>query len=111
MTEDFDWNKLNEKAAYLQNSMQEIADETEILSNVREIGMIAATDINQEAFSSEKMNEMVRIAFQNGALLRPLGRTVYWLPPLNIKKKTIDELQTATKKALSYACKETFPTK
>ncbi|MBS0272037.1 MAG: adenosylmethionine--8-amino-7-oxononanoate transaminase [Proteobacteria bacterium] len=106
MTEDFDWSELNEKATYLLNSMHDIADESKVLSNVRGIGMIAAADINQEAFSLERMNEMIHIAFQNGALLRPLGKTVYWLPPLNIENKTIDELKEITKKSIVYAFKK-----
>jgi len=103
MTEDFDWEELNKNAAYLLQSLQEVADETKVLSNVRGIGMIAAADIEENVFTSERMKQMIQIAFQKGALLRPLGRTVYWLPPLNIEKKTIDELKDATKSALLYA--------
>ena len=79
---------------------------TKTLSNVRGIGMIAAADINKNLYSSDKMKNMIRFALQNGALLRPLGRTVYWLPPLNIEKHTIDELKEATKNALVYAFKQ-----
>ncbi len=103
MTEDFNWEEFNKKTAYLLKSLHEVADETKILSNVRGMGMIAAADIKQEAFSSERMKDMINIAFQNGALLRPLGKTIYWLPPLNIPKETIDELSNITRRALSSA--------
>lgn len=106
MKDDFDWDGFTERTTYLLNSFQDIADETKVLSNVRGIGMIAAADVHQDVYSLERMNEMIRIAFQNGALLRPLGRTVYWLPPLTIEKKTIDELKDATGKALFYAFKK-----
>lgn len=100
LTEDFDWGVFHTNTTYLLQSLQEVADDTKILSNVRGIGMIAAADINQEAFSPDRMRDMITIAFQNGALLRPLGKTIYWLPPLNIHKETIDDLKEITKRAL-----------
>ena len=103
MMEDFDWEEFNEKTTYLLKSMYEIADENKILTNVRGIGMIAAADINENDYSLDRMNKMIHIAFQNRALLRPLGRTVYWFPPLNIEKQTIDELKKATKIACFHA--------
>lgn len=103
MTEDFDWEELNGKSTYLLHSLQEVADVTKILSNVRGIGMIAAVDIEENVYTPKRMKEMIQIAFQKGALLRPLGKTVYWLPPLNIEKKTIDELKDITQNALMYA--------
>ncbi len=106
MKDGFAWDDFKEKTTYLLQSLQEVADETKTLSNVRGIGMIAAADINKNLYSSDKMKNMIRFALQNGALLRPLGRTVYWLPPLNIEKHTIDELKEATKNALVYAFKQ-----
>ena len=35
-------------------------------------------------------------ALKRGALLRPLGETVYWLPPLNTDNDTIDKLAEIT---------------
>jgi adenosylmethionine---8-amino-7-oxononanoate aminotransferase len=35
-------------------------------------------------------------AVQEGALLRPLGNTIYWLPPLNISRKDLQKLQAVT---------------
>ncbi|MBY0502136.1 MAG: adenosylmethionine--8-amino-7-oxononanoate transaminase [Alphaproteobacteria bacterium] len=105
MKDDFAWDDFKEKTAYLLKSLQEVADETKTLSNVRGIGMIAAADIRLNLFSSDKMKSMIRLAYQNGALLRPLGKTLYWLPPLNIEKHTIEELKEITKRALLYAFK------
>ncbi|MDA7742130.1 hypothetical protein N8865_00775 [Francisellaceae bacterium] len=35
------------------------------------------------------------------ALLRPIGNTLYWLPPLNINLETLEALGEITKKVLS----------
>jgi adenosylmethionine-8-amino-7-oxononanoate aminotransferase len=106
LTEALDWEEFNEKTVYLLKSLHEVADETHVLSNVRGIGMIAAADINQQEFSPDRMRDMIRIAFQKGVLLRPIGKTIYWLPPLNIQKETIDELKDITKQALFGAFKK-----
>ncbi|MBX9620772.1 MAG: adenosylmethionine--8-amino-7-oxononanoate transaminase [Alphaproteobacteria bacterium] len=105
LKEDFDWEAFHANTAYLLQSLQKVAEETKILSNVRGIGMIAAADIKQDAYSPDRMRDMIHIAFQNGALLRPLGKTIYWLPPLNIHKRMIDDLQGITKRALLRAFK------
>jgi adenosylmethionine-8-amino-7-oxononanoate aminotransferase len=44
-------------------------------------------------------------AVKLGALLRPLGNTLYWLPPLNTSKDTLYELKEITQKAILLAYK------
>tara|TARA_R110002167_G_scaffold219608_1_gene424237 strand:- start:214 stop:360 length:147 start_codon:yes stop_codon:yes gene_type:complete len=39
-----------------------------------------------------------------GALLRPIGNTLYWLPPLNMSVETADELAEITKKVIKITC-------
>jgi adenosylmethionine-8-amino-7-oxononanoate aminotransferase len=102
--EEINWASLKVKSNYLLKSFREIAQETKILSNVRGIGMIAAGDIKKDVYSAPKMKKMIHAAFEQGALLRPLGRTLYWLPPLNIDLSTIEAL----KKASLHALKHTF---
>jgi succinyl-CoA synthetase alpha subunit len=40
-------------------------------------------------------------AIKNGAFLRPLGNTIYWLPPLNIKKTELELLRNITEKSIN----------
>jgi adenosylmethionine-8-amino-7-oxononanoate aminotransferase len=41
-----------------------------------------------------------RRAVENGVLLRPLGETIYFLPPLNSEERVLDELAEKTLKTL-----------
>ncbi len=79
----------------LHTEMEKIATETGLLSNIRYIGAIVAADlVNIDSF------KFYQQAMKNGAILRPIGNCLYWLPPLNISKDTIDELAYITKKSL-----------
>ncbi len=83
-------NKLN-----LSKNMKEVAKQTDRLENVRSIGAIAAADLVEiDPF------EFYKRAMGNGAILRPIGKTIYWLPPLNSDANLIDELKVVTIKTL-----------
>ncbi|HSA33993.1 MAG TPA: adenosylmethionine--8-amino-7-oxononanoate transaminase [bacterium] len=89
-------------APVLRRLMQEVATETKLLTNVRGIGMIAAADIKPEFIKAPRTGYRVyRRAVELGALLRPLGNTIYWLPPLNISLETLEELKEITTRALN----------
>lgn len=88
-------------APVLQRFMQEVAAETGMLTKVRGIGMIGAADIRPEFIKAPRTGYRVyRRAIELGALLRPLGNTLYWLPPLNISVETLVELKAITIRAL-----------
>jgi adenosylmethionine---8-amino-7-oxononanoate aminotransferase len=75
--------------------MIKIAQETGLIKNIRCIGSIVAADIVEiDGF------ELYKQAMKNGAILRPIGNCLYWMPPLNTKIETIDELAYITKKSL-----------
>ena len=62
--------------------------------------MIGAIELVQnrekEDFSaSERVGyEIYKIALQKGALLRPLGNTIYFMPPYIITEEEIDKMLT-----------------
>ena len=79
-------------------NLQEIADQTSKIKNVRGIGAIAAADlVDVDGF------KLYKKAMELGAILRPIGKTIYWLPPLNISAQTLKELKAITKEALLVA--------
>lgn len=83
-------SQLNMKA-----KMESIANQTGLLANIRSIGSIVAADlINIDGF------KLYQNAMKNGAILRPLGNCLYWLPPLNTTTVVIEELSFITLKSL-----------
>jgi len=96
--------RVTETAPLLRRLLQEVAEETGMLVNVRGIGMIAAADINPEFTKAPRTGYRVyRRTVELGALLRPLGDTIYWLPPLTITHEIISELKEITVNALRDA--------
>jgi adenosylmethionine-8-amino-7-oxononanoate aminotransferase len=91
--------------------MQYIANETGSLVNLRSVGFLVAADIidPQTALPFPKK---LRIGYQcyknavkNGAFLRPLGDTLYFLPPLNTPDLVLDDLADITIKSLKEVLK------
>lgn len=85
---------------WMVNAMEEIADETSRLRNIRHIGAIVAADLIVSNTQKRYGFEIYKKAVELGALLRPLGNTIYWLPPLNTDYKTIERLKDITKRAI-----------
>ncbi|MEK6733837.1 MAG: adenosylmethionine--8-amino-7-oxononanoate transaminase [Pseudomonadota bacterium] len=93
----FEEEDIVNKAASLNmaSMMEEIAKSTGLLTNIRSIGAIIAGDlIDIDSFKLYKQ------AMKNGAILRPMGNCLYWLPPLNISQDTLNELAEITQRSL-----------
>ena len=80
--------------------MREIAEKTGRLENIRGIGAMVAADLVTKEKTKRIGFEVYQKATELGALLRPLGNTIYWLPPLNISMETLAELKEITKQAI-----------
>ncbi len=95
---------LCERANYLQKFMmhllQDIADQTGQLTNLRGIGAIVAADLIDAHNIQRYGYKIFQEAVKRGALLRPLGNTLYWLPPLNIEENTLHDLKVITLEAI-----------
>ncbi|KTD17244.1 adenosylmethionine--8-amino-7-oxononanoate transaminase [Legionella jordanis] len=91
--------QINEQAVILgrqmEENLKEIAQLTGHLSNVRSIGAVAAAELPKDG-SRRVGFELYQEALKRGALLRPLGRTLYWMPPLNCDRQTIEKLADIT---------------
>jgi adenosylmethionine-8-amino-7-oxononanoate aminotransferase len=91
-----------EQAEKLQGRMmsrfQKIAAQTGALENVRGIGGLVAAELRPpKSVSPDRLGYRVyRESVQRGALLRPLGNTLYWFPPLNVKDDELDHLAEVT---------------
>lgn len=98
---------LSERAQTLQKIMmshlQDIANQTQHLKNLRGIGAVVAADLIVENPHQRLGYKIYQEAVKLGALLRPLGNTLYWLPPLNIEASTLSELKDITLKAIQQS--------
>ena len=81
--------------------MTEIQDSTGKIHRIRGLGGMIAADLIAPA-NKRVGYEIFKTAVKMGAWLRPLGNTLYWLPPLNIDIKTVEELAYITKKAIVH---------
>jgi adenosylmethionine-8-amino-7-oxononanoate aminotransferase len=84
-----------ELGVYMRQCFSEIATQTGKITNVRSIGAIVAGDL--EKTNSPRIGyQLHQEALRRGALLRPLGNTLYWLPPLTTDRQTIGSLAEIT---------------
>lgn len=84
-----------ELGACMRQYFSEIATKTGKITNVRSMGAIVAGDL--ENCDIQRLGyQIYQEALNRGALLRPLGNTLYWLPPLTTDQQTIEKLAEIT---------------
>ena len=90
---------INQQAEELGDCMrqyfQDIATQTGIITKVRSMGAIVAGDL-QDNGTQRIGYQIQQEALSRGALLRPIGNTLYWLPPLTTDRQTIAKLAEIT---------------
>lgn len=92
--------KANALGSAMLEAMQAIANQTGALMNVRQLGAMVAADLCVKDPKARIGYEVYKRAMKQGALLRPLGNTIYWLPPLNMSDQTLDQLKRITCEAV-----------
>ncbi|MDF1758792.1 MAG: adenosylmethionine--8-amino-7-oxononanoate transaminase [Legionellaceae bacterium] len=80
---------------YMREKFSDIAGQTRKITNIRSIGALVAGDLTAKK-DMRAGYLLAQEARKRGALLRPIGNTIYWLPPLNTSNKTIDDLAEIT---------------
>lgn len=106
---------INEQALKLGDYMyakfkQMVNDPDNKLTNLRQIGAVVAADI----INPEKTRigyKIAQLGIKYGALLRPIGDCIYWLPPLNTNYNTIDKLAEITALAIRDAWRTNYKDK
>jgi len=85
-----------EKAAYLNQVLNEYGDLP--IRHLRNTGMIWAFEVGTQnpQFAADFYGD----ALKRGVLLRPIGNTVYFMPPYVISEAEIDHLLTQTRQVL-----------
>ena len=89
---------LKDKSEFLKASMQKFKDLKHV-GDIRHIGLLGAIELVQDKETKEPYNFAERIghkvfleAMKRGAILRPIGNIIYFLPPLIITKEEIEIL-------------------
>lgn len=89
---------LASKIEKLQSSVRKL-EELDCVGDVRGIGMIAAVEIvkNKETKEAHSFEERIGVkiskeALKRGAILRPIGNILYFMPPYVITEDEIEEL-------------------
>ena len=93
MAEEKLCDRANQLGAVLLANMHAIGEKTNQLTNIRSIGAMAAADLVSDNPERRLGYEVFQHAVKLGAWLRPLGNTIYWLPPLTMQSSTVDELK------------------
>ena len=90
--------KAQDTAKYLHEKLQATFLNHQNVGEIRHLGLINAIELvkdkdKKEAFDSKKRlgYQIYKNALQKGLLLRPLGDVLYFNPPLNIDKQTLDK--------------------
>ncbi|MCH2206975.1 MAG: adenosylmethionine--8-amino-7-oxononanoate transaminase [Lentisphaerales bacterium] len=97
--------RVRENESYLLECFEEIHRNTGHLQNIRARGAIVAADLLvPEGLEKSRLGyEIYREAVKRGMLFRPLGNTLYFLPPLNTDKVVFEravEIASASVKAI-----------
>jgi adenosylmethionine-8-amino-7-oxononanoate aminotransferase len=68
------------------------------IKHLRKQGMIFAFDVDTQ--NAQFAKQCYQSAVQHELLLRPIGNTVYWMPPYTISEAEIDFMVNTTNKVL-----------
>ena len=85
-----------QKTTYLNSKLQLFTGLP--IQHLRHQGMIFAFDVITE--NAEFSKQFYQAAIKQGVLLRPIGNTVYFMPPYTISEDQMDFMMQATVKAL-----------
>ena len=79
----------------LRDSFAEVNEALDCLQNIRGIGFVAAADLKPELVDKLQIQRLgyaiYKEAVKRGLLLRPLGNTLYLLPPLNMPAELLQK--------------------
>lgn len=96
-------NKINCINKYHLNKIN-IFEQNKFVKNPRVLGSIFAFDIKveNEGYLSDIAVDLYRFYTKNGVLLRPLGNTVYIMPPYCISEKSLGIIYDTIEESIEY---------
>jgi adenosylmethionine-8-amino-7-oxononanoate aminotransferase len=100
-----------ERAAWMAEELAPLRDHPHV-SDVRQTGMIAAVELvrkrPRESYPWQQRRGIAvyRYGLEHECWLRPLGDTVYWMPPYVVTREEIAHLGRVTRAAIDVATRE-----
>ena len=100
----------NQQTGEKMDTLLEPLKEHPHVRHVRRCGMIAALDLVDERgqpfpWQQRRGLKAYQAAIERGVMLRPLGNTLYWMPPYVINDEELVLLGRVTEAAITAACK------
>ncbi len=99
-----------ETARLMRSSVEHLADHPNV-AEIRQRGMILAIEVVKDKatrapfpFEERRGLRIYRHALERGALIRPLGTTIYFMPPYVIEPGEIHTLATIATEGVALAC-------
>jgi adenosylmethionine-8-amino-7-oxononanoate aminotransferase len=99
-----------ELAAHMLASVEHLRGHPHV-AEIRQTGMILAIEVMKDVknripwpFEERRGLRIYRLALERGALIRPLGTTVYFMPPYVIQPDEIDALARVATEGIELAC-------
>ncbi len=83
--------KNREKSLYMRKWLEKFK-KLDNIENIRQTGMVAAFDIKGYSPKQRIGLQVYTYGLQHGVLLRPLGNTIYFMPPYIITEKEMDKM-------------------
>ena len=107
------FEKVNQRSSKLRKILERLQAKTQCLSNIRSLGFVAAADVSPSKISRSKSNkkpnsptrighQIYRAALKHHVFIRPLGDTIYLLPPFNITDEDLEILENGIEKAIAH---------
>ncbi len=97
-------------ARHMKASVAHLADHPHV-AEIRQTGMILAIELMKDVkaripwpFEERRGLRIYRRALERGVLMRPLGTTVYFMPPYVIQPDEIDALARVATECIDLAC-------
>lgn len=93
---------VNELGDQMRAGMEDIAKQTGELHRIRQLGAMVAADLKNPTHPRAGY-QLYQAAVKQGVLLRPLGNTIYWCPPLNCLRDTVISMAERSSAAISIS--------
>ena len=81
--------------------MEEIFKNKSYIKDIRNIGLIGAIELKNNLLTNVRIGrEIYNLALKKGVFVRPIGNSVYFMPPYIITYEEIDKMLQVSKESI-----------